>query len=103
MQDAKQKAYNDQTADSSAESTQCCAQNTNAPVRIKSYGDDGDMTQANLSGAFSAAGNSNDTTQNVSQDAGSGLPSPLAREGGCGSCGGDGATVQAAGQWASSK
>ena len=51
VQDVKQKAYNDQTADSSAESTQCCAQNTNAPVRIKSYGDDGDVKQANLSGA----------------------------------------------------
>jgi hypothetical protein len=51
------------------------------------------------------AGNSNDTTQTVSQDAGSGHPvlGPLSRDGGCGSCGGDGATVQAAGQWASSK
>ena len=78
---------------------------TNSPVRIKSAGDDGDVTQANLSGAFSAAGNANDTTQSVSQDAGSGHPvlGPLSREGGCGSCGGDGATVQAAGQWASSK
>ena len=72
VQDAKQKAYNDQTADSSAESTQCCAQNTNAPVRIKSYGDDGDVKQANLSGAISAAGNKNDTTQYATQDAGSG-------------------------------
>ena len=71
VQDAKQKAYNDQTADSSAESTQCCAQNTNAPVRIKSYGDDGDVKQANLSGAISVAGNKNDTTQNATQDAGS--------------------------------
>ena len=74
-------------------------------MRIKSAGDDGDVTQANLSGAFSAAGNTNDTTQNASQDAGSGHPvlGPLAREGGCGSCGGDGATVQGVGQWASSK
>ena len=100
-----QKALNGQEADSHATSEQDGASNDNSPVRIKSAGDDGDVTQANLSGAFSAAGNSNDTTQSVSQDAGSGHPvlSPLSREGGCGSCGGDGATVQAAGQWASSK
>jgi hypothetical protein len=100
-----QKAVNGQEANSHATSEQDGASNSNSPVRIKSAGGDGDVTQANLSGAFSAAGNSNDTTQSVSQDAGSGLPvlGPLAREGGCGSCGGDGATVQAAGQWASSK
>jgi hypothetical protein len=100
-----QKALNGQQADSHATSEQDGASNDNSPVRIKSAGGDGDVTQANLSGAFSVAGNSNDTTQSVSQDAGSGLPvlGPLAREGGCGSCGGDGATVQAAGQWASSR
>ncbi|MGZ4572791.1 MAG: hypothetical protein ACXVXU_18120 [Blastococcus sp.] len=100
-----QKALNGQEANSHATSEQDGASNDNSPVRIKSPGGDGDVTQANLSGAFSVAGNSNDTTQSVSQDAGSGLPvlSPLSREGGCGSCGGDGATVQAAGQWASSK
>ena len=100
-----QKALNGQEADSHATSEQDGASNDNSPVRIKSAGDDGDVTQANLSGAFSVAGNSNDTTQSVSQDAGSGHPvlGPLSREGGCGSCGGDGATVQAAGQWASSK
>ena len=100
-----QKAINGQEADSHATSEQDGASNDNSPVRIKSAGDDGDVTQANLSGAFSVAGNSNDTTQSVSQDAGSGHPvlGPLARDGGCGSCGGDGATVQGAGQWASSK
>jgi hypothetical protein len=100
-----QKALNGQEANSHATSEQDGASNDNSPVRIKSPGGDGDVTQANLSGAFSVAGNSNDTTQSVSQDAGSGLPvlGPLSREGGCGSCGGDGATVQAAGQWASSK
>jgi hypothetical protein len=100
-----QKALNGQEANSHATSEQDGASNNNSPVRIKSPGGDGDVTQANLSGAFSVAGNSNDTTQSVSQDAGSGLPvlGPLSREGGCGSCGGDGATVQAAGQWASSK
>ena len=49
VQDVDQKADNDQKADSSAESTQCCASNTNAPVRIKSDGDDGDVTQSNSS------------------------------------------------------
>ena len=100
-----QKAVNGQEADSHATSEQDGASNSNSPVRIKSAGGDGDVTQANLSGAFSAAGNSNDTRQSVSQDAGSGHPvlGPLSRDGGCGSCGGDGATVQAAGQWASSK
>ena len=104
VQDAKQKAYNDQTADSSAESTQCCAQNTNAPVRIKSYGDDGDVKQANLSGAISAAGNKNDTTQYASQDAGS---SPVDMvgickdKGGCGGHGDGGPVVQQADQYAS--
>jgi hypothetical protein len=73
-------------------------------VRIESAGTDGDVTQANLSGAFSVAGNKNDTTQNASQHGGSGTPvlGPLSREGGCDSCGGDGATVQGIGQWASS-
>ena len=99
-----QKAENGQEAGSHATSEQDGASNANSPVRIKSAGDDGDVTQANLSGAFSAAGNKNDTTQNASQDAGrpSG-PGPVIREGGCGSCGGDGATVQGVGQWASSK
>jgi hypothetical protein len=100
-----QKAVNGQDAQSHATSEQDGASNDNSPVRIKSPGGDGDVTQANLSGAFSVAGNRNDTTQSVSQDAGSGhpVPAPLSREGGCGSCGGDGATVQAAGQWASSE
>jgi hypothetical protein len=100
VQDAKQKAYNDQTADSSAGSTQCCAQNTNAPVRIKSEGDDGDVTQANLSGAISVAGNKNHTTQDVTQDAGS-APVEMAKcKDGCGH-GDGGPVVQYADQQAS--
>jgi hypothetical protein len=100
VQDAKQKAYNDQTADSSAESTQCCASNTNAPVRIKSEGDDGDVTQANLSGAISVAGNKNHTTQDVTQDAGS-APVEMAKcKDGCGH-GDGGPVVQYADQHAS--
>ena len=101
VQDAKQKAYNDQTADSSATSTQCCAQNTNAPVRIKSEGDDGDVTQANLSGAISVAGNKNDTTQYASQDAGSAPVELVACKDGCGGHGDGGPVVQQADQYAS--
>jgi hypothetical protein len=97
-----QKAVNGQEAGSHATSEQDGASNSNSPVRIKSAGSDGDVTQANLSGAFSVAGNKNDTTQNASQNAG-GLAVPVIREEGCGSCGGDGATVQGLGQWASSK
>jgi hypothetical protein len=99
VQDVKQKASNDQTADSSAESTQCCASNTNAPVRIKSRGDDGDVKQANLSGAISAAGNKNDTTQNATQDAGSGPVEMVKCKDGCGH-GDGGPVVQTADQTA---
>jgi hypothetical protein len=100
VQDANQKAYNDQKADSSAESTQCCAQNTNAPVRIKSDGYDGDVTQANVSEAISAAGNKNHTTQDVTQNAGS-APVEMAKcKDGCGHGDGD-PVVQEADQYAS--
>jgi hypothetical protein len=91
VQDVKQKAFNDQTADSSAESTQCCAKNTNAPVRIKSDGGDGDVKQSNLSGALSVAGNKNDTTQSATQDAGSGPVEMAKCKDGCGH--GDGGPV----------
>jgi hypothetical protein len=102
VQDVKQKASNDQTADSSAESTQCCAQNTNAPVRIKSEGDDGDVEQSNLSGAISAAANKNETTQNATQDAGSRPVEMALCKDGCGR-GDGGAVVQTADQRASNE
>jgi hypothetical protein len=80
-----QWAYNDQSADSAAESVQKGACNINSPVRIKSDGDDGDVSQSNSSDAESAAGNDNETKQSADQSAGSGY--------------GD-AAVQAIGQWA---
>ncbi len=93
VQDVDQKAYNEQSAKSSADSTQCCASNTNAPVRIKSKGDDGDVTQSNSSTALSAAGNANYTTQEARQDAGSG-GADMVKDGCKDSCGhGDGAPV----------
>jgi hypothetical protein len=95
-----QKADNDQDATSHATSEQDGASNTNSPVRIKSDGGDGDVTQANLSGAFSVAGNKNDTTQDASQNAGG--YAPALKEKGCDSCGGNAPTVQGLAQWSSS-
>ena len=100
-----QKAVNGQEAGSHATSEQDGASNDNSPVRIKSAGDDGDVTQANLSGAFSVAGNANDTTQNASQDAGSGHPvlGPLTREAAVARAAAMAPPCRALGQWASSK
>jgi hypothetical protein len=81
VQDAEQKASNEQSADSSASATQEHASNVNAPVRIYSEGDDGTVTQTNSSTAESAAGNLNVTGQSSEQSTGS-----------------DGVTVQAVGQ-----
>jgi hypothetical protein len=92
VQYVKQSADNDQSAESSAESTQCCASNTNAPVRIKSYGGDGDVTQTNSSDAKSAAGNKNETEQSADQDAGSGSPEKKA-DGCYDKCGGHGGSA----------
>jgi hypothetical protein len=70
VQGIGQWASSEQSADSSADSTQKGACNTNAPVRIKSEGDDGDVTQSNSSTAKSAAGNENETDQSADQSAG---------------------------------
>jgi hypothetical protein len=70
VQDAEQAAKNDQTADSSANSTQIKPSNTNISVRIGSPGDDGSVTQTNSSKAASVAGNKNDTTQSAGQSGG---------------------------------
>ena len=70
MQAVGQWASSKQNADSSADSTQKGACNTNSPVRIKSKGDDGDVKQINASAAKSAAGNDNQTTQSADQAAG---------------------------------
>jgi hypothetical protein len=104
VQDIDQKASNEQSAGSSATSTQCCASNTNAPVRIKSKGDDGDVTQSNSSSAKSAAGNANYTTQEAAQDAGSVPMDSVPLKDGCKDyCGHDGGApvVQQIGQSAS--
>jgi hypothetical protein len=70
VQGLAQWASSKQSADSSADSTQKGACNTNSPVRIKSRGDDGDVKQVNASVAKSAAGNDNETDQSAQQAAG---------------------------------
>jgi hypothetical protein len=93
VQAAGQSAKNDQWADSDADSTQKDASNVNAPVRIDSKGDDGDVTQTNLSAALAASLNGNETDQSVEQDqSGRSKSDPK-----CG-CGSDALYVQAAGQ-----
>jgi hypothetical protein len=69
VQAVGQWADNEQSAGSSADSTQKDASNVNAPVRIASRGDDGAVTQTNASSAKSAAGNANTTDQATEQSA----------------------------------
>ena len=69
VQAVGQWAGNEQSAGSSADSTQKDASNRNAPARIDSRGDDGDVTQRNASSAKSAAGNANVTDQATEQSA----------------------------------
>ncbi len=63
-----QFAYSSQDATSDATSTQYKPSNTNAPVRIKSDGDDGKVEQTNLSAAGSLAANLNHTSQTTTQN-----------------------------------
>jgi hypothetical protein len=84
VQAVGQKVDNGQDASSEASSEQIAPSNVNAPVRIKSAGEDGDVQQSNSSSARSAAGNANWTSQDATQDAGSY----------------GGTIVQAVGQWA---
>ena len=70
VQQADQYASNDQSAYSTADSTQKGASNSNTPVRIGSSGGGGSVTQVNGSLAASAAGNLNSTDQSADQSAG---------------------------------
>jgi hypothetical protein len=65
-----QKAASDQYADAGADSVQDHPSNVNAPVRVLSKGDGGDVEQANTSTAESAALNANETLQKAAQDQG---------------------------------
>lgn len=93
VQAVGQKAITGQLAESDATSIQKGAENSNAPVRVHSEGDDGDVEQANNSVGLSAAINAAKTDQAVGQT----------QDGGCGCRDrhkADGARVQAVGQWA---
>jgi GTP cyclohydrolase II len=101
VQAVGQKAITGQHADADASSYQKGASNKNAPLRIHSEGDDGDVHQSNDSAALSAALNAAKTTQSVDQrqSAGCGCePKDKKDRKGYGST--SGAGVQAVGQWA---
>jgi ribosomal protein S4 len=69
-----QAASNDQTADADATSKQVHPSNVNAPVRVLSKGEGGDVEQSNDSTAKSAAVNANKTVQKAAQDQGGWKP-----------------------------
>ena len=73
VQAVGQFADSSQTATSAATSTQDHPSNTNTPVRIGSYGDDGAVSQTNASIALSGAGNLNLTDQSATQQQAGGL------------------------------
>jgi hypothetical protein len=82
-----QKARNDQQADADATSVQDHPSNVNAPTRVLSKGDGGEVEQSNDSAAKSAALNANKTVQKAAQDQGgwepghdSGSPAPCGCE-----------------------
>ena len=64
---AGQGADNHQKADADAFALQVKPSNVNAPVRVLSKGDDGDVTQSNSTTAIAAALNDNDTKQTIDQ------------------------------------
>jgi hypothetical protein len=85
-----QKADTDQHAGAAALTAQIGASNTNAPVRVQSDGDNGDVDQSNDASSTASAGNTNTTQQTADQD-----------QGGDTCCGGVG--IQAIGQLASNR
>ena len=72
LQVAGQEAKNDQKADADAFALQVKPSNENAPVRVLSKGDDGDVSQSNSTTALAAALNDNDTKQSIDQTQGGG-------------------------------
>ena len=97
-----QDAWSSQDADSTAHSSQYGPSNANSPVRVKSEGNDGAVTQTNASIAGALAANLNGTHQSASQSQPGGgccvrSPMPATIVTPC--CGG-GTGVQAIGQLA---
>lgn len=117
LQDAAQWAGNEQSADSTADSTQKHPSNDNISVRVLSPGNNGNVDQSNNSDAQSFAGNRNKTKQDTRQSqGGSDMTAPtrdgssqgssdltgVRHPGSCG-CGGGSKSIQAAGQKAFNK
>jgi trimeric autotransporter adhesin len=67
-QSEKAKNDIDQNADSTATSAPGVQSNVNAPVRVGSDGNNGDVNQSNSSTANSFAGNRNNSVQGIDQD-----------------------------------
>ena len=104
LQEAVQKAGNEQKADSEATSTQVKPKNQNISVRVLSPGDDGDVEQSNSSKAKSGAVNANETEQDVDQQQGKSRSKEHGSMEHGDHCGCDDATgIQAAGQEAYNK
>ena len=116
IQEALQKAGNQQAAVSNAESTQVKPSNRNISVRVLSPGDNGSVSQSNNSSAESKAKNSNELDQTLSQEQSGGgccepKKPPMKTENGYGSerghggayCCRGGTGIQAGGQEAYNK
>jgi hypothetical protein len=80
LQAAEQGAGSQQSATSSATSTQKAPTNQNISVRIGSPGSAGSVTQTNSSAADSTASNANTTSQNATQTGGAGGAMALAQK-----------------------
>jgi hypothetical protein len=100
IQAAGQDAWNQQTAESHANSTQIAPSNENISVRVLSPGSDGSVDQSNNSDAESFAGNLNLTKQGIKQtqpgSTGCGCGPVILSRGQC--CSGDSTGIQAAAQ-----
>jgi hypothetical protein len=94
IQIAGQKAENDQDAKAASLAVQEHAKNTNAPIRVLSPGDEGDVEQTNSVDSEANASNENSAEQSVDQDQSSG---------GRGACCSSGTGIQVAGQEAKSE
>jgi epidermal growth factor receptor substrate 15 len=68
IQTAKQGAGSEQAAFALSKAEQAGAENKNAPVRVKSSGNDGSVWQSNDVSSDAKASNDNDTHQDVDQD-----------------------------------
>jgi epidermal growth factor receptor substrate 15 len=93
IQVAEQSSWNEQGAAALSFAEQKGAQNENTPVRVKSKGDDGDVSQSNSVDSTASASNSNSTYQDADQKQADGKST----------CGCDGLGIQVTGQESASE